>query len=392
MSAIIMINTIIFTGSLASILVFGFMPSCFAGGFDNHHIGIKGMSMGSAMAGIVNDASAVYYNPGGLVFLEKKNAWQGEAYLVRGAIECEYTADAVTDKSNEPFCLPGFFAARTFDDTWALGMGFYVPYAGGGTAYQSFQGSPYAFETSAAWGSLTFAAAYKLQPNLSVGFALSLFGGLLKMKSFDPNLHAVVESDCDGISGYGGHIGLLYKPADMLSIGVIARSKVKMQMDGTVRIAGTPVDSEVEFRLPSSYTIGIGYKPNKHFAIGLTAGYRLYGDMPELIFKSSGVESFIDTYFKNAWLVGMGAEYIISNKWAIRGGLKYDQSSTKKEGLNPALVDVDYWVSCIGIAYNITESVEVNFINNMAFGFQEEYNLQQFDRRAWHCVVGIRFN
>jgi len=47
------------------------MPSCFAGGFDNHHIGIKGMSMGSAMAGIIDDASAVYYNPGGLVFLQQ---------------------------------------------------------------------------------------------------------------------------------------------------------------------------------------------------------------------------------------------------------------------------------------------------------------------------------
>jgi long-subunit fatty acid transport protein len=109
--------------------------------------------------------------------------------------------------------------------------------------------------------------------------------------------------------------------------------------------------------------------------------------MPELVFRNSAIENSMKTYFKNAWLIGIGAEYIINKKWVIRAGLKYDQSSTKKEGLNPALDVVDFWVSCIGIAYNITESIEVNFINNLAFGFHKEYDSQQFDRRAWHCVV-----
>jgi hypothetical protein len=69
----------------------------------------------------------------------------------------------------------------------------YVPYAGGGTAYQHFQGSPYDLETFAGWGGLTFASAYIFGPNLAAGIGLSLYGGTLKMKSYDPNMHAVVK-------------------------------------------------------------------------------------------------------------------------------------------------------------------------------------------------------
>jgi hypothetical protein len=32
-------------------------------------------------------------------------------------------------------------------------------------------------------------------------------------------------------------------PSDVLSVGVVARSEIKMKMDGTVKVADTPVDS-----------------------------------------------------------------------------------------------------------------------------------------------------
>jgi long-subunit fatty acid transport protein len=51
----------------------------FAGGFENNVIGIKGSAMGFAITGIADDASAVYYNPGGLI-LTNEESWQGEIY------------------------------------------------------------------------------------------------------------------------------------------------------------------------------------------------------------------------------------------------------------------------------------------------------------------------
>jgi len=40
-----------------------------AGALDNSAVGIKGIAMGSALTGIADDASAVYFNPAGLAFL-----------------------------------------------------------------------------------------------------------------------------------------------------------------------------------------------------------------------------------------------------------------------------------------------------------------------------------
>jgi long-subunit fatty acid transport protein len=51
----------------------------FGGAFDNTGIGLQGMSMGNALTGIADDASAVHYNPAGLA-LHENHTWLAEAY------------------------------------------------------------------------------------------------------------------------------------------------------------------------------------------------------------------------------------------------------------------------------------------------------------------------
>jgi long-chain fatty acid transport protein len=326
----------------------------------------------------------------GLVYLDKNTGWQGEIYGYAAVIESQFGADSITDKSSQWTFIPGFFVAKAYDN-YAVGFGFYVPYAGGGAEYEHFQGSPYDLSVFAGWGCFTFSAAYKLRPYLAVGAGLSIYGGLLEMESFNPSLFAVTKSDYSGLSGYGGHVGLMYKPTDTIGIGFVARSSIQVNMDGTVEAANVKQDSKVSFTMPSSYTVGLGYQPNKNFTVGLAFWYRLYSDTSEMIFKTAGVESSMKTYFKDSWLVGIGAEYIINNKFTVRGGLKYDQGSTKKEGLNPAFNDIDFLLPSIGIAYNITKSMELNVDWNAAFGVQERYESKNYDKFLSGIYAGIRF-
>jgi hypothetical protein len=58
---------VIFVACPATFLSLCLNNICFAGGLENHNIGLRGVAMGYAMAGLGDDASAVYYNPGGLV-------------------------------------------------------------------------------------------------------------------------------------------------------------------------------------------------------------------------------------------------------------------------------------------------------------------------------------
>ena len=60
--------------------------------------------------------------------------------------------------------------------------------------------------------------------------------------------------------------------------------------------------------------------------------------------------------------------------------MKYDQSATKKEGLNPAFCDVDFMIPKVGIAYTVTDAIELNLGAGIAFGLEEEHNAQKFDK------------
>ncbi len=103
--------------------------SALAGAFDNPVIGLKATGMGFAMAGIADDASAVHYNPAGLPF-QQRGVWHTEVYGYCALTDIQYEANGITDKSDDIFIIPGFFASKTYEN-WAIGFGMYVPYAGG---------------------------------------------------------------------------------------------------------------------------------------------------------------------------------------------------------------------------------------------------------------------
>ena len=129
--------------------------------------------MGNALAGAVDDASAVYYNPAGLAF-NKKGIWYTSGYTYFTHANFKYKANSIEDESNPIFIVPGFFLSKTFE-TWSFGYGFYVPYAGGGTEYKNFQTTEYDYEASAAFPAITLATARKIHPKLSLGVSLSLY-------------------------------------------------------------------------------------------------------------------------------------------------------------------------------------------------------------------------
>lgn len=267
------------------------------------------------------------------------------------------TANGIKDESTEPFYIPGLFVSRT-KERWAAGLGLYIPYAGGGSSYQNFQGTPFDLETFAGWFCFTLSAAYKISERLAGGVDMSLYVGMLDMKSFDPSTGAVMESNYDSFSGYWRYIGLMYKLTKELSIGLVARSPVPIEMDGKLKVSGTELDSEARFTIPATFTLGLGYQPQRNLAIGIFGWYRLYGTMDDLTFETAGVKNEMKTFFHDGWVVGLGAEYQVSTRSTLRAGMKYDQSATEKEGLNPTFCDVDFVIPNFGMAYNVIDTID----------------------------------
>jgi len=377
---------------VTTIIFSGFFQSAFGGAFDNPTLGIRSVGAGFAPTGVANsDASAVFFNPAAMVFNQNDTLY-AEVYAYYAPTDFQYTENSVTDKSDEAFLIPGFFISKRFD-SWAVGFGSYIPYAGGGTAYDDFfVNEGHDLESFAGWFALTPAVAYRLGERFSVGAGLSLYVGEMEEKLSIGGLE--VESEYDGVSGYGGHIGFLYKPTDEFGIGFTARSEVSIEMDGEVKIkmAGLKFDSDVELTFPYSFTLGFAYEPAPDLTLGFSSRYTLWNHMDEITIKTDG-QMPVDnpTGYKNNWVLGLGMEYRPEGRFTFRSGLKFDQGATKKKYLHARSNDVDKLTPGVGIAYDITETIEINIAGLVVFGLEEKYGSEKFDQDNYAFLLGFRY-
>ena len=370
--------------SIAIVLNITFVMNVFGGALDNPAVGSKGIGTGNSFTGIADDASAVYYNPAGLVF-NKKDTWYCDLYTHRLSLRHEYTEDSDTSISNEPTFIPGLFISKRYED-WAFGFGYYVPYAGGGSAHNNFLGRGYDLESSAGFAAITPAIAYKLRSNLSVGVGLSMYMGGMERKEYG------IKMEYEGVAGYGGHIGFLCKPTDKWSVGFMAKSPAPIEMDGKVKFGGTKYDSEVKFQIPCSFYLGFGYKPNPKLTYSLTVSYRLWGKMDEMKFRTEDIGTKKQkTYYKNTWGVGSGIEYWITDDLAFWAGILYIQGGTEAKGLNPENCDVNMLDPNIGFAYKISKSIEVDISGVYMYGFEKEYGSKEYSFQFYLICLGLRF-
>lgn len=372
-----------------------------AGALDNSSVGARAIAMGSALVGIANDASAVYYNPAGLAFLASGTQVEAYGYLLFTTFEYE-NAGAVS-LSNEKFGVPGLFAAHRFDRL-AVGFGYYIPYGGGGTAYQDFMGSGIELKSAAGIQAFTASAAYQITPELSLGAGASLYAGVIDTRAPQPLSEPVptiaeYESHYSGVSGYGWNLGVLYQATDALSIGVSAISPTRLRTSGEERVripdfgVDATNDSELELGAPWYVTAGIGYRPHPGLTLGLTACWMNWSDEKEAIIShgSAARDTRVATHYKNSYRVSVGMEYVASSRLTLRAGLKYVPGATEDGQLVPSSNDVDVWVPSLGVGYRLGKSLQLDLSAYYVSGRRTQQGQEVFDQDHTVVVAGLRW-
>ncbi len=372
-----------------------------AGALDNSSVGIRGIAMGAALTGLANDASAVYYNPAGLAFLASGGT-HFEAYGYFSFTKFAYENAGAAYESDEKFVVPGLFAARSFDRV-ALGFGYYIPYGGGGTAYQDFMRTGVELKGAAGIQAFTAAAAYKITPDLSVGAGVSMYVGIINTRApqmISQPVPALVdyESQYTGRSGYGWNLGVLYKPTDALSVGLsaISPSSVRMQGEERVRIAAFGVDattdSKIELGVPWYFAAGLGYRLRPGLTLGLTTCWMKWSDQKEVVITHSTDESTrVATHYKNSYRVSLGMEYVASKKLTVRAGVRYLPGATEDDYLIPSSNDVDLIVPSLGVGYRFGRALELDLTAFYVSGRRTRHGQEAFDQDHVIVVAGLRW-
>jgi long-chain fatty acid transport protein len=149
------------------------------------------------------------------------------------------------------------------------------------------------------------------------------------------------------------------------------------------QIPGTPLfganisttsDTEVELTWPMYLALGLAFKPMENLTLTADVQYTNWKkiDVMELMFTDQLWQvimtqdggNLFPLHWKNATQIRFGAEYVLNDNFALRGGYYFDPGPAPDETMNVLLPSFDFNVITFGVGYSM---------NGLSLGFAMEY-------------------
>lgn len=353
-----------------------------AGGWNNTLMGWRALGLGGAFVGVADDPSAIFYNPAGLVFQREVfnlsiggfSIWPTHEYVMPMGTKAY---------SNYNVSLPQVFLSYRTSPKVTLGVGFYVPYAGGGIDWKEEElGIP--FKSTTGVYSITPTLAYHLNEKLSLGFCLNFYGSSMNVETRTAE-SGPLKSEESG-SAVSGGLGVLFKPTEKIGLGLSIRGPARMKLSGKTWLTITvpqlgllnlELNSETRFNLPWDVELGFSYRISEDILFSTSAQYTMWSalDKVEKTIKNIPVQGDLETFepmnFKDILIWRAGLEYHLFGGVFLRGGIGLDRYATPAETLDFKNIDVDKVTLLGGVGYR-TGRMQIDFIYAYAQGKERE--------------------
>src|SRR3954462_4899630 len=315
----------------------------YAQGYQVNLQGQAQQGMGSAGTAYMQDAAALFFNPGGVSFLTERSINLGLSPTFAKTTFLDKNTNQ-TANTNSPSSLP--FAAYGVcgaNDSSKLkyGLAVYTPF---GSTIQWEDGWTGRFAlTRLQLATVYFqpTLSYKINDKIGIGAGFVYGIGNVNLQRDMPLVdeqgnygHATLDGNAHG---FGFNAGIYYKPSQNFSIGLNYRSQVKMKLEDGDATFKVPASMESAFPsgkfstslpLPKTVSLGFAYNANKKLTLALDATMVGWKSFDTLAFDYAQNTPYLaDTKspreYKNTFSYRLGAQYVISEKLAARGGIKY---------------------------------------------------------------------
>lgn len=379
-----------------------------------------------AQNGMINNVS-VYYNPAGLMQLERGTYFHGGMQIAFGTEEMKYKGKKYEADLFQP--IPNFALYSVRDERaifWtfgAIGGGGDLEYKDGvaGIAVVPDILTSLGFSDTKDLGSSaegtnmyvqnTLGRAWMINDKLSMSIAARAVVGMRNLKgnlnvegihssAGYQKLHADIDSERTAW-GFGGQIGFNYKASDRLNLALRYDSRVKMNFKSkgsehqlqTTDVLGQTIglttfypqyiiDSKVRRDLPAILSVGASYKITDNYLVSGTANYYFnHQARMDRVSAFGGLEHGRD--YKDGWEVAFGNEYKLNNKFTLIGSINYARTGAKNASFN----DTEYALNSVtlgaGVRYNFDETLAItasvaHFIYEKEEGnFKEKYKVDE---------------
>ena len=359
-------------------------------GLNLNGVGSKAIGMGGAFIGLADDYSAVFWNPAGLTQIKGTSF---SVFVIDVIPSASYKLDAygIDATSVTNHYISGAVAAF-FDIGTKLKVGIFgdVP-SGLGSEWDGSDLLPFSgttgtqFEWMSKIGVFHFgpAIAYQLARTVSVGATVNFSYGMMDLKrpvdmldtsggSAVPGRDGIMDTqyseDSKGM-GYGFTFGVLYRPSHTFGLGVSFKTRNTVKFSGTAEnptlglmAAPTTSDFDRDITWPIWVGGGIAIKPMEKLTVTADAQWTQWSANQDVLVTDYKDASWrgalepvdahkLNLHWKDKLQIRFGAQYMISESFAVRAGYYNDPAPAPDETVNIILPSITYNVITIGLGW-----------------------------------------
>ncbi len=354
-------------------------PLAHAGGFQISDQSARSMAMGGGSVALTDDPMAMTVNPAVLPFLPGTNFVLGATVIVP---TYRFTGVTPADGSTkmQPQALSNPALALTFSPGTSISFGVaaHIPFAIKTAWSQDWVGRRITTSTELRTVFISPAIAFQPNASLSIGFGMNIVASnvlLSRRLGFDSlsQPDGFVTYEGNSRFDYGFQVGIQYRPAAFLSIGLGYQSKVNVDIgDGTAtfgdippQLAASYPNSEARTTLstPDVFRGGIMLHLGRTVMLLGELEYVLWSQYESLsiTFKDPALRNVVlPESWSDSWTGRIGIELTFPGI-TVRGGIIFDPTPIPDATVRPTVADAKKVGYCAGIGYAVAGALQLDF-------------------------------
>ncbi|PID57151.1 hypothetical protein CSB45_07935 [candidate division KSB3 bacterium] len=356
----------------------------FGAGFQIPEQGAASVAMGMGGIGKADDLSAAYQNPAGLIQSTGTQIFVNSGGISPRATYTRTGYDSIENKS-DLILVPSLMLSSDFGkwENLVLAVGINAQF-GLRNEYDDMGPQRYISNNiSLVTIYVGPYAAWQIKPNISIGAGIQYvhasaeigqkinYGGVLNpMLNENPDYDGILDITDAVDNTVAGNLGLLWKAAENLQVGLTWRSGVDLDLEGDVTLDIPAAITALSGGLMQSInttgatTLSLPQIVGAGLAFQATDGLELIADLNWLNWSvyenidfdfSDNTPYFPDTEnprdWEDTWTFRLGGEYMLKEHIALRAGYLFDQSPIPDKSIGPELPTNDRHGISAGVGY-----------------------------------------
>ena len=342
--------------------------SAFGAGFGIYEGSARGNAMGTEVTADPASPSVLYNNAAGMTALEGTQMEAGVTLIRPSQTVTTMTpAGSVENEADSKWWAPpNAYVTHQFNDKVWTGLGVFSRY-GLGVDYDSTWAGRYDCQKATIQSiDVNPSVAFKALDNLSLAaglraewFEFELSKALPTGTPFvDPDLQFHMKGDSWGI---GYNLGAYYEATDWLAFGLAYDSEIDQEVEGTYDVNHPLLsggDGSGDVTTPGILRFGTSVKATDKLTLNAGIVYTMWSSYDELAIEfdpallGQHAESVTQKDWDDVFRYQLGAEYALTDVWALRAGYIYDETPDPDAHADYIVPANDRHLFSLGVGYS----------------------------------------